>query len=261
MDAKHTHPASWSLVTGATGGIGRAFARHLAAQGSDVVITGRREAELGTLTEELETNGVRVLPLVCDLSVADQRQLLLQELQGLRIGVSTLVNNAGFGMLGPVAEADPERTAQMLQVNVVALTELTQMLLGPMIERGRGAIINVASTASFQPVPQMAAYAASKAYVRSFTEALWHELRGTGVRALSISPGPTESGFFEVAGDDSVMSASRRTPEDVVRTAFAALRANRPSVVDGLVNAAAAQTASRLPARLVLGLAGRVATH
>ncbi|MDO4784351.1 MAG: SDR family oxidoreductase [Propionibacteriaceae bacterium] len=244
---------TWAVVTGASGGLGRAYARYLASCGLSVVLTGRRDAELRALASELTSKwGTTTLVRRYDLAEASDRAALLGDLDGL--DVDTLVNNAGFGMLGPVRDADAARLSSMVTLNCVALTELTRAVLPGMVERGSGSIVNVASTAAFQPIPTMAAYAASKAYVLRFTEALWAEVSGTGVRAVAICPGPTDTAFFEAAGNDSVMK-KRRTPEQVVQATFAALRANRPAVVDGPANALLAATARFVPTRLGLRIA------
>lgn len=236
---------TWALVTGATGGIGAEFARALARQGSHVVLTGRDLDRLRTVSEEVEALGVQVLSLPADIADAAARQELRADLVTRGLTITTLVNNAGFGMLGDVVDNDPGRLDQMLQLNVVALTDLTRALLPGMVAQHRGTIINVASTASFQPLPTMAAYAASKAYVRSFSIALADEVKRDGVRVVAISPGPTESGFFASAGNDAAMQ-QRRAPADVVETTFRALRRGVVSVVDGPLNRVGAFGASRL---------------
>lgn len=239
---------TWAVVTGATGGLGQAYARYLASCGLDLALTGRRERELAALASELSVKwGTRTLTWGRDLAKAADRAALIEDMAGL--DVDTLVNNAGYGLLGAVADLDPGRLSDMVTLNCVALTELTRAVLPQMIERRQGSIINVASTGAFQPIPLMAAYAGSKSYVLSFTVGLWDELRGTGVRAVAICPGPTDTGFFAAAGDDQVMR-NRRTPEQVVQTTFAALRARRPAVVDGAQNALLAGLARVLPARL-----------
>lgn len=244
---------TWAVVTGASGGLGRAYARYLASCGLGVVLTGRREAELHNLASELkELWAATTLVRRCDLADPSDRAALLDELSDLE--VDTLVNNAGFGMIGAVAESDAKRLSDMVTLNCVALTDLTRAVLPGMVRRGRGSIINVASTAAFQPIPTMAAYAASKAYVLRFTEGLWAEIAGTGVRTVAICPGPTDTAFFEAAGNNAVMS-KRRTPEQVVQTTFSALRANRPAVVDGPANALLAVASRLVPTRMALRVA------
>ena len=247
----------WALVTGATGGLGAAFARWLAAHDMNLVITGRDTMRLASLTTELESSGAQVISLPVDLADREARSGLVTDLTQKQVHVDTLVNNAGFGIIGDVSDTDPGRLRGMLEVNVVALTDLTRSFLPAMLEVGQGSIINVASTASFQPIPGMAAYAASKAYVRSFSTALSEETRGTGVRVITINPGPTESGFFSVAGDDNTLTRRRR-PEQVVETTFAALAKGHPSIVDGPSNAAMAMANRFVPTSLSARIAARM---
>lgn len=250
---------SWAVVTGASAGLGVAFARRLAAEGANVVLVARSADKLARVASELESEfGVSALALPTDLSDPAARAALAEDLSGRT--VSHLVNNAGFGTMGDFADADPARMTQELELNAVALTALSRAVLPGMIRRGRGAIVNVASTAAFQPIPTMAVYAATKAYVLRFTIALWEELHPTGVRAIAICPGPTETAFFANAGNDAVMG-SRRTPEQVVDTTFDGLSRHRPYVVDGSRNAAMAFATRFAPTRLQAALARRVATH
>lgn len=224
----------WALVTGATGGIGAEFARFLAHHGHDLVLTGRDTVKLGDLAQELSSFVDVVLEPV-DLTDRAARVDLHQRLVDEGITIKTLVNNAGYGIIEPVAESSPDKLLDMLEVNVMALTHLTRLFLPGMLEAGQGSIINVASTASYQPIPKMAAYAASKSYVRSFSTALWHEVQGTGVRVVCISPGATSTAFFDRAGNNNVLKR-RREPSDVVSTTFRALRDNRATVIDGKMN-------------------------
>lgn len=228
----------WAMVTGATGGLGRAFARDLAARDYNLVLVGRREQELADLADSLTAgSGVQALCEQIDLASGGRRQTLLEELGTNGVVVDTLVNNAGFGTLGDVAALEPQRLADEVGVNCQALTELTAALLPAMLAAHRGTIVNVASTAAFQPIPGFATYAASKSYVLSFTRALWHETRGTGVRVTAICPGPIDTGFFQAAGDrHHTIPGRRRRPEQVVATTFRTLEHNRPMAVDGLVN-------------------------
>lgn len=244
----------WALVTGATGGIGSEFARYLATHGADLVLTGRDTVKLGALAHELSGTGARIMLMPVDLEDRQSRVQLHQSLVDQGVVVDTLVNNAGYGIIDSVAETDPDALLGMLEVNVTALTHLTRLFLPAMIEAGAGSIINVASTASYQPIPAMAAYAASKSYVRSFSVALWHETKGTGVRVVAISPGPTESEFFSRAGNDGAFKR-RRTPADVVATTFAALADHRPTVVDGVQNQAMAFANRLVPERVATAVA------
>ncbi|MET8776325.1 SDR family oxidoreductase [Nocardia sp. NPDC004654] len=245
------------LVTGASSGIGRAFAARIAADGGDLVLVARREAVLRAQAEELHArfgSSVEVIP--ADLSAPNAAASVAELLAQRAITVDALVNNAGLGLHGDLADADLGAVSSQIAVNITALTELTAILLPSMIARGRGAVVNVASTAAFQPVPHMAVYAATKAYVLSFTRALWSETRGTGVQVLAVSPGATETAFFEIAGEDASVG-SRRSPEQVVEAALGALGSNRPDIVDGAANALLARIACRIPAKWAIALAER----
>lgn len=246
-------------MTGASGGLGVAYARELASQGSNVVLVARSVDKMEKLAGELASNhGIQTLVLPCNLSDPAERARLVTRLDTL--GIHTLVNNAGFGSLGMFGELERDRISREVELNVVALTELTHAVLPRMVAQGRGAIINVASTAAFQPIPQMATYAATKSFVLSFTSGLWGELRGTGVRAVCICPGPTDTSFFHNAGNGNVMKRRRR-PEQVVASTFAALRAGKPYVVDGPGNKVVAQLARFLPTPLLVRAANWVATN
>lgn len=250
--------AGTALVTGASSGLGEHFARFLARNGMDVVLVARREAELAALASELgEQHRVRAVAMPCDLTDGAARRKLLDDLAAQGVEITGLVNNAGFGYLGEFVDQDADRLTAMIELNCVALTDLVRACLPGMLARDEGFIINVASTAAFQPIPTMAAYAASKAYVRSLTQALWDETRASGVRVIAVSPGPTETEFFQVAGDEDSMTGLRRTPEQVVQTAFRGLQQGRPEVVDGVLNGIQATIASKAPVRLALPIARR----
>lgn len=221
----------WAVITGASAGLGVAYAERLAGEGHGLVLAARREDRLQAVAEDLrKRHGVDVRVRAVDLSSEASRADFIAEIRATP--VHTLINNAGFGTVGDFAALDAQRVAQEVSLNVGALTELSHAVAGQMVERGRGAIINVASTAAFQPMPEMAVYAATKGYVLQFTVALWEELRHTGVRALAICPGPTETEFFGNAGNDGVLR-SRRTTQQVIDTTFKALAAHEPFVVDG----------------------------
>jgi short-subunit dehydrogenase len=186
-----------ALVTGASAGIGREIARVLASD-HDLVITARREPELRALASELAHTTVHIVPL--DLTDAGGPRRLHESVAALGLRVDVLVNNAGFGDLGPFVKADPARMLRMIQLNVAALTELTGLYLPEMLARKQGRILNVGSVAGFQPGPLMAVYYATKAYVNSFSEALSYEVAGSGVTVTCLCPGPTRSEFATVAG-------------------------------------------------------------
>jgi short-subunit dehydrogenase len=220
-----------AIVTGASSGIGLELARLLARDGHDVVLVARSEERLAALAGELP--GARSLPL--DLSDPAAPAKLEAEVPSADV----LVNNAGVGTYGPFAAADLGRTMAMIQLNVSALTELTHRYLPGMIERGAGRVLNVASTAAFQPGPLMAVYYATKAYVLSFSEAVGEELRGTGVTVTALCPGPTASGFqAEAAMESSRLVAGRRLPSSaaVAEAGYKAMLAGKPVAVVGIQN-------------------------
>jgi hypothetical protein len=194
-------PRSLALVTGASAGLGLDMVRILAARGWDVILTARSHDTLEALAHEVrEEHGVTGIPFAHDLSDPSAVDRLVADVASLGRPLDLLVNNAGFGQFGPWLEQDGEREADQLRLNVEALTRLTRALAPGMVQRGGGGILNVASTAAFQPGPLMAVYYATKAYVLSFSEALHHELRDTGVRVTCLCPGPTATEFQDRAG-------------------------------------------------------------
>jgi uncharacterized protein len=246
-----------SLVTGASSGIGEVFARELAARRSDLVLAARTQEKLESLAAELRSSaGVAVQVIAIDLAEPGAGRRLADQLRRSGLQIDVLINNAGFGLHAPMREADPDRLSQQVQLNVAALTDLTAALLPGMLERDRGAIVNVASTAAFQPVPYMAVYGATKAYVLSFSEALWAETRSTNVRVTALCPGATDTSFFAVAGEDAQVGR-RMTPEQVVAAAFRALERRRPSVVTGLQNRMVANSGRLAPRAMVARIAER----
>jgi len=189
------------LVTGASSGMGEQFARQLAAHGADLVVAARSAEKLQALAAELaKAHGVRAEAVCADLGVPGGADRLCDELSARGRTVDHLVSNAGFGVHGAFAAQDPARAAEMIRLNVEAVTMLARRLLPAMVERRRGGVLNVASTGAFQAVPGFAAYAASKAYVLSLSVALAEEVRGTGVRVMALCPGPVPTGFQKTAG-------------------------------------------------------------
>ncbi|HET9785474.1 MAG TPA: SDR family oxidoreductase [Terriglobales bacterium] len=247
-------PHAYALITGATGGIGSALAEALAAEGRSLLLTGRRQPLLEQLQARLRRPGIEVRTLVTDLNRAGAGPLMA-ELQARDWQVDLLINNAGLGSCGYFSDLDLARELEIVQVNVAALVELTRGCVPAMVARGTGAVMNVASTAAFQPVPGLATYAASKAFVLSFSRALHEELRGHGVHVMALCPGPTETGFFEVAG--ARPRPPIQTPAQVAELALRGLRERRAVVVCGGRNRALAALTPRLPAGLVTRVAGR----
>lgn len=249
----------WAVITGASSGLGVGFARRLAGLGVGVVLAARSADKLDQVAADIRRDfGVQARVSPVDLTDRASRAGFIDGLAGL--DVAYLVNNAGFGTISPFVEIEPDRLSREMELNMVALTELTRASAPGMVDRGRGAIINVASNAAFQPIPTMAVYAATKAYVLRFTIALWEELKPTGVRALAICPGPTETEFFSAAGNDDALR-NRRTVDQVVRTTFDALAKHRPFVVDGPQNRLQAFATRFAPASVQAALAKYVVTQ
>lgn len=250
---------SWAVITGGSSGLGVAFAERLAAEGANIWLAARSEDKMAALAERLQAEfGVASRYSVVDLADAAARAAFVAELGEAR--VTHLVNNAGFAQLGPFADSDPARTTEMLELNVVALTDLVHAVLPGMRERGRGAIINIASTAAFQPTPSMGAYAASKSYVVNFSAALWQELKGSGVRVLASCPGPTETEFWATAGNDRVLT-NRRTTRHVVDSTMEALRRDHPIVVDGTKNRVLTWAARLAPVKVQTVVSNYITTR
>jgi short-subunit dehydrogenase len=248
---------SWALVTGASSGLGEVFARELVKRGANVVLVARSQDKLEALAQELRGHfQVSAEVLACDLSEPGAGTALAKRLGERGLHIDVLINNAGFGLFGLLHETDPARLAQEVQLNVAALTELTCAVLPGMRARDRGAIVNVASTAAFQPLPYMAVYGATKAYVLSFTEALWAETRGSAVRVTALCPGATDTAFFSTASD-SASIGTRMAPEQVVAAAFRALERRRCSVVPGLANRLLAGSTRLLPRQAVVRMSER----
>ena len=230
-----------ALITGASSGLGREFARQLAGCARSLVLVARREQRLSELRGELTQHHPNLVVHIRETDLADLAQLkeLVAWLEREKINVDLLINNAGLGDTGAFATSDLKRNEQMMLVNMVALTSLTRHLVPQMIARKRGGILNVSSSAGFLPIPGFAVYAATKAYVTSFSEALRAELRGAGVSVCALCPGPVHTEFQEVAKRLGGQSESgpefvHVSVEQVVHDALAALEADRPLVIPGL---------------------------
>ncbi|MEV6237889.1 SDR family oxidoreductase [Lentzea sp. NPDC051838] len=243
------------LITGASAGIGAQFARELARRGSDLVLVARRTDRLEALAAELKDVEVTVLP--CDLTEPGAAEALAKELRARGTKLTGLINNAGFGTFGPFAGEDAERLRTEIALDISAVVDLTKTFVDELVE-ARGVLINVASMAAYTPVPRMAVYGAAKAFVLSFTEALWQEHRRSGLKVLALSPGATRTEFFDVAGEEAAAGARMHTPELVVRTALRTLdrRNPPPSVAVGRTNrlmASLSRLASRRQAVVAMG--------
>jgi uncharacterized protein len=228
----------YSLITGASGGIGECFARALAARRRNLLLVARSGERLRQLAAEFGgKHGVRAEAIAADLSARGAAPQLAEELRARGLEVDLLINNAGFGARGEFWELSLDRQLAMLGLNVHALVELTHLLLPGMIERRRGGIINVSSTASFQPLPYTATYAATKAFVTSFSMALAEEVRPTGVRVVTLCPGGTRTNFF-VAGEYGVRNipGGMQAPEEVVELALNTLERGGGLAVPRFIN-------------------------
>ncbi len=246
-----------ALITGASSGIGEAFARKLAALGRNVLLVARSEDKLITLCNELgRINSIRAQYLGLDLSLPESPAQLFDEAQRRGLIVDLLINNAGFGAMGEFAKLDLARQLNMIDLNVKTVVELTYRFLEPMRHRQGGAILNVASTAGFQPVPFMATYAATKAFVLSFSEALWEENREYGIKVIALCPGVTETNFFEAAGIEHPPMRVAQTPEDVVDAALAGLNRGKSHVVSGWANFFMIEAERLVPRSLIARVAG-----
>lgn len=252
--------ATWNraLVTGASGGIGEAYARALAAQGADLVLVARSGDALGRLASELSSkHGVKAEALPADLTT----DLGIHGVEE-RVGdVDLLVNNAGYGISAHLDATDPDDVDGMIRLNVLALARLTRAALPGMLERRHGGIVNVSSVAGFQPSPSFATYNATKAFVTMFTEALSLEVKDTGVRVQALCPGLTRTGFQAVAGEtgtDGLPEFVWQTPEEVVDASLAGLRRGSVLVVSGAHNKVLIGATSVLPNGIKRRLAGAV---
>jgi short-subunit dehydrogenase len=248
------------LITGASSGIGLELAKCFAADGCRLMLVARTQAALEKLASDLRReHHVEAVVLPGDLSLPETPPRIFKELSAQKIAVDVLVNNAGFGAIGPFDELPLERQLEMLQVNITALTALTGLFLPGMIGRRRGGILNVASLAGFVPGPGMAVYYATKAFVLSFTEALAGELEGTGLKVTALCPGPTTTNFGNVAGSKNVklLRTSRMTGEEVARFGHQAFRCGRVVAVPGLQGKFLIALVRILPRALVRKIARR----
>jgi short-subunit dehydrogenase len=239
------------LITGASSGIGAEFARRLAERGADVVLVARRRDRLEALAAELTArHGVAATPIALDLAKPQIGAVLDREIAGRGLEITSIINNAGFATHGEFHTEDPDRLAAEIAVDVTSVVDISRTYIERLRRRGDGFLLNVASMAAYQGNPTMAVYGATKAFVLNFTEALWYESRGTGLRVLVLSPGATETEFFDVAGDGAGGGARRMAAADVVTDALAALdrRNPPPSVIAGRANRIAA-TLARLVSR------------
>ncbi|CAN5494856.1 SDR family oxidoreductase [soil metagenome] len=248
-----------ALITGASAGLGEGFARALAAQGNDLILTARRGDRLEALASELKPkHGVSVHVFAADLAQGGAATALVAGIGAAGLRVDTLINNAGFGARGDFAGMDGPMQARMIDLNCRALVELSHAVLPGMIARKSGGILNVASTAAFQPGPWMAVYYASKAFVLSFSEALHEEVRVHGISVSALCPGPTRTEFADVAdmGDSALFKRFASDADSVVRDGLKALAANKAVAVSGALNAVMAGSIRFTPRGLARRIAG-----
>ncbi|MCY2966809.1 MAG: SDR family oxidoreductase [Planctomycetota bacterium] len=240
----------WGLITGASSGIGAEFARQLAARGMHLVLVARREQRLRELANELQVaHGTKCEIIVSDLAKPGEPAKVLADVRAKGIEVELLVNNAGFGMVSGIDETEVDRALELIRLNVSTLTEMTLLVVKDQVVRGHGGVINIGSVVAFQPVGYMGVYAASKAYVLHFSEALWAEVRPRGVTVTTLCPGTTRTEFFDVSGVPGWAEKNRsQDVKTVVRTGLAAFDKRKQYVVSGWIN-------------YILSLAVRLATR
>ena len=251
-----------ALVTGASAGIGQEIARELARRGFGLTLVARREDRLRALAEELTgEHGVRAEVLPCDLTDPDARAELPGRVDALGLHVAVLVNNAGFGTAGPFHASDVTREIQQVRILIEAVADLTGRFLPGMVDRGEGAVLNVASTAGYSALPNMAGYSAAKAWARAFSHAIHQEVRPKGVSVTALCPGPVETEFFDVAGPTPIESVVPRPfwvdAPDVARAGIDALAAGKAEVVPGRGMSAIIQATKLTPQEVRLPILGR----
>ncbi len=245
------------LITGASGGIGYDLAKLFARDHHNLILVARSKDKLEQVAAELEPNGISVRTVALDLAQASAAKSVFEQLQSESLTVDILVNNAGFGALGPFAQMREEDIAGQISLNITALTELTRLLLPQMIARRSGRILNIASTAGFQPGPLMAVYYATKAYVISFSEAIANELQDSGVTVTCFCPGPTDTGFAARAGNDKsrlFKKFSAMSSDQVALQAYRALMEGRTLAISGIQNWMLAQSIRFSPRKLVTAI-------
>ncbi|GAC1687912.1 MAG: SDR family oxidoreductase [Candidatus Acidiferrum sp.] len=250
----------WALITGASAGIGKALAEELAAGGTNLVLTARRMDRREDLARALrEKFKIKTEIVAADLAETGAPEKIFAFTRGKNIAVELLVNNAGFGQYGKLHEVETQRLLDMVQVNCGAVVHLTRLYLPEMIQRKRGDILILASTASFQAVPYISTYAATKAFDLFFAEGLAEEMKPHGIRVCALCPGSTESEFHDVAGQSGLTSMRKReSAEKVARTGLAALVAGKSSVISGLQNFLGAQSQRLVPRRMVTRIAAKL---
>ncbi len=257
--AKSVFEGKWALVTGASAGIGVALARELAKNGARLILTARRKDRLDALAAELTAQGTEVRLVVADLTNDAAPQAIYDATEGAGLVVDILVNNAGLGQYGNFVDSNVEQELAQIRVNCEAVVRLSRLFVPRMVERRRGWVLVVASTASFQPVPFLSTYAATKAFDRYFAVALAEEVARFGVNVTALCPGPTESEFFEVAGASKFRGRGTQSAEAVARIGLRALARGKRTVVPYFAGKASALLVRALPVRVITALVARVA--
>ncbi len=240
-----------ALITGASSGIGEAFARELASRQMNLVLVARSEDKLQAIATQLrDRHSISVEVITADLSREGASSQVYKEVQSRQLHVDLLVNNAAFGTHGTFESISPDRNHRQVMLNVVSVVDLTHAFIPDMLAKGEGSIINIGSTAAFYPLPRQAVYAASKAFVLSFSEALWSEYRKRGIKVLALCPGATNTNFFNTMGRDVVMG--KHSPQQVVRVGLSALEGDRHYVIPGFKNSFESNILPRLLPRAAL---------
>ncbi|MFP3387194.1 SDR family NAD(P)-dependent oxidoreductase [Brevibacillus sp. SIMBA_040] len=253
-----TYSNKTALITGASSGIGEAFAYSLAEKKCNLILVARNEAKLKALATKLAaTYKIKTTVIALDLSAPGASQTLLHEVQRHFMKVDLLINNAGFATYGYFDQVSGERQHEEVMLNVTALVDITHAFMPDLLRNQDGGIINVSSTAAFQPDPYMAVYGATKAFVLSFSEALWAENRKRGLRVLALCPGATETSFFDVVGSNEASVGSRQTPSTVVKNALRALEKGQSHTISGCQNYLVSQVSRFFSRQFTLGIVER----
>ncbi|HEY2495041.1 MAG TPA: SDR family oxidoreductase [Paenibacillus sp.] len=247
-----------ALITGASSGIGEIFAYSLAAKKCNLILVARNEEKLKALATELSTTyKVKTTVIALDLSIPGASQDLLHEVQKQHLKIDLLINNAGFATYGYFEQVSGNRQHEEVMLNVTALVDITHAFMPDLLRNRDGGLINVSSTAAFQPDPYMAVYGATKAFVLSFSEALWAENRKRGLKVLALCPGATETAFFDVVDSSEASVGSRQTPNTVVNNALRALEKGRSHIISGRQNYLIAQLSRLFSRQFMLGIVER----
>jgi len=248
----------WALVTGASSGIGAALARELASRGANLILTARRRERLDLLAAELSQKGTQTRIVIADLNDPAAPQQIYDATEGAGLAVEILINNAGLGLYGAFCAGDAEQEISQVRVNCEAVVRLSRLFVPRMVERRRGWVLVVASTASYQPIPYLTTYAATKVFDRFFAEGLAAEVAGYGVNVTALCPGPTESEFFDVAGASTFKRAVQPTA-DVARLAISALTRGKRTIIPNAAGSIGALAVRFLPGGMVTGMLEKLA--